>query len=113
MSIIVTDKAVKEIKKIMQEQNISFDDNVLEVGVAGGGCSGFSYSMKFIEKKDIDSLNSTKFSFEGLEAVVDNKSMLFLEGTTLDFYEDINKRGFVFSNPNATKSCGCGQSFSV
>ena len=55
----------------------------------------------------------TKFNFEGVEAVVDNKSMLFLEGTTLDFYEDINKRGFVFNNPNATKSCGCGQSFSA
>jgi iron-sulfur cluster assembly protein len=111
MSIKVTEKAVKEIKRVMEEQNISTDENVLEVGVAGGGCSGFSYKLGFLKKTEVDALNSTTFSFEGLDAVVDNKSMLYLEGATVDFHEGLEKRGFVFDNPNAKGGCGCGQSF--
>jgi iron-sulfur cluster assembly protein len=112
MSITVTEKAIAEIKRVMQEQNMPQEENVLEVGVAGGGCSGFQYKLGFKKRSEVDALNSTQFKFEGLEAVVDNKSLLYLEGTTVDFHDGLDKRGFVFNNPNATRSCGCGSSFS-
>jgi iron-sulfur cluster assembly protein len=113
MSITLTEKAVKEIKRVMEEQNFSADEYALEVGVAGGGCSGFQYKLGFKKKEEFDKLNSTVFNFEGVEIVVDNRSLLYIEGTTLDFYEDINRRGFVFNNPNAKRHCGCGNSFSA
>lgn len=113
MSIKITDKALTEIKRVMEEQNLPTKEHVLEVGVAGGGCSGFSYKLGFKEKSEIDSLNSTTFSFQGLDAVVDNKSLLYLEGATVDFHDGIDKRGFIFENPNAKGGCGCGQSFKV
>jgi iron-sulfur cluster assembly accessory protein len=112
MSINVTEKAVNEIKRVMKEQNISDQESVLEVGVVGGGCTGFQYKLGFKNKSEIDQLNSTQFSFEGLDAVVDNKSLLYLDGVTVDYHDGLDKRGFVFDNPNATKSCGCGSSFS-
>jgi iron-sulfur cluster assembly protein len=111
MSITITDKALSEIKRVMQEQNINNEENVLELGVAGGGCSGFSYKLGFKNKSEVDSLNSTTFSFQGLDAVVDGKSMLYLDGIKLDFHDGLEKRGFVFDNPNAKGGCGCGQSF--
>lgn len=113
MSIKITDNALSEIKRVMEEQNLSVQDNVLEVGVAGGGCSGFSYKLGFKNKTEIDSLNSTTFNFQGLDAVVDNKALLYLEGATVDFHNGIDKRGFIFDNPNAKGGCGCGQSFKV
>jgi len=112
MSIKVTEKAVKEVKKVMQEQNIPIEENLLEIGVTGGGCSGFQYRLGFKKKSEIDSLNSTLFSFDGLEAVVDNRSLLYLEGITVDFHDGLDKRGFLFDNPNAKSCCGCGSSFS-
>ena len=111
MSIKITDKALLEIKRVMEEQNIPTSENVLEVGVVGGGCSGFSYKLGFKNKTEIDALNSTTFSFQGLDAVVDNKCMIYLEGATVDFHDSIDKRGFVFDNPNSKGGCGCGQSF--
>lgn len=113
MSIKITEKAIAEIKKVMQEQKISQEENVLEVAVAGGGCSGFQYKLGFKNKSEIDSLNSTQFTFDGLNAVVDNRSMLYLDGVSVDFHDGLDKRGFVFNNPNAVKGCGCGSSFSV
>jgi iron-sulfur cluster assembly protein len=113
MSITVTDKALSEIKRVMEEQNISTEENVLDVGVAGGGCSGFQYRLGFKKKAEIDSLNETTFKFDGLEAVVDNRSLPFVQGTTVDFYQGLEKRGFTFENPNATGGCGCGNSFKV
>jgi iron-sulfur cluster assembly protein len=113
MAITVTDKAVLEIKRVMQEQKMSSDDNLLEVGVAGGGCSGFQYKLGFKKKEEVDQLNSTTFNFEGLDAVVDNKSLLYLDGITIDFYEGLDKRGFTFDNPLAKSGCGCGQSFNA
>lgn len=112
MSITLTEKAIAEIKRVMQEQNMQQEENVLEVGVAGGGCSGFQYKLGFKKRSEVDTLNSTQFKFEGLEAVIDNKSLLYLDGTTVDFHDGLNKRGFVFDNPLATRSCGCGSSFS-
>lgn len=111
MSIKVTEKAVSEIKRVMDEQKIAIEENVLEVGVAGGGCSGFQYKLGFKNKSEVDPLNSTTFNFDGLEAVVENRAMSYIDGITLDFYDGLEKRGFIFNNPNAVKSCGCGQSF--
>ena len=111
MSIILTDKALSEIKKDMEEQNISTDENVLDVGVNGGGCSGFQYCLGFKKKSDTDPLNETTYKFEGLEAVIGNSSLPLIEGTTIDFHQGLEKRGFIFNNPNSKGGCGCGNSF--
>lgn len=113
MPITVTERAVEEVKKVMQEQNMVPDEHVLRVGVMGGGCSGFQYHLGFEKKTEGDTLNDSVYSFFGLDARVDRKSELYLDGATVDFHEDLSKRGFVFTNPNATKGCGCGSSFSA
>lgn len=110
MAVMLSEKAANEVKKIMVEQKLD-PSHVLRVGVAGGGCSGFSYSLGFDNK--IDEAADMKFDCHGVTMVVDKKSELFLDGTTVDFYEGLDKRGFTFDNPNAVKSCGCGSSFSV
>lgn len=108
MSVILTEKAAGEVKRIMEEQK--FDDaTVLRVGVTGGGCSGFSYSLGF--DKSYDAKIDAKYDQHGVAMVVDRKSALYLDGTTIDFYEGVEKRGFSFNNPNAVKTCGCGSSF--
>jgi iron-sulfur cluster assembly protein len=107
MAITLTEKAAQEVKRIMEAQK--YEDHVLRVGVAGGGCSGFSYALGFA--KDFDEKVDSKFEFHGVPVVVDKKSALYLDGTTVDFYEGIDRRGFTFDNPNAVKSCGCGSSF--
>ena len=96
----------------MEEQSMNPDEYALRVAVVGGGCSGFNYSLGFEEKKDGDALNDSTYTLEGIEARVDRKSELYLDGTEIDFIEDLNKRGFAFNNPNAQKTCGCGTSFS-
>lgn len=108
MGITVTENAAKEVKRVIEQQSFE-PETFLRVGVTGGGCSGFSYALGF--DKAFDDKNDSKYSFHGLDVVVDKKSMLFLDGTTVDFYEGIEKRGFTFDNPNAVKSCGCGSSF--
>lgn len=110
MPITLTEKAAQEVKKIMDEQKLD-PSMVLRVGVGGGGCSGFSYSLGF--DKEYDELNDTKYETHGVQMVVDNKSQVYLDGTILDFYDGVDKRGFTFTNPNATKTCGCGSSFQV
>jgi iron-sulfur cluster assembly protein len=110
MAVMLTEKAALEVKRIMDEQKLE-EGTVLRVGVAGGGCSGFQYSLGF--DKSFDSKTDSKFSFHGVELVVDKKSALYLDGTSIDFYDGLEKRGFTFDNPNATKSCGCGSSFSA
>ena len=104
MSVMLTEKAASEVKKIITDQKLD-PATVLRIGVAGGGCSGFQYSLGF------DTAIDTKTEQHGIPVVVDKKSDLFLDGTTLDFHEGIDKRGFTFNNPNAKKSCGCGSSF--
>jgi iron-sulfur cluster assembly protein len=108
MGIILTEKAAAEVKRIIADQKLE-PETVLRVGVSGGGCSGFSYALGFDKK--YDAAVDSRFDFHGVPVVVDKKSSLFLDGTTVDFYDGIEKRGFTFDNPNAVKTCGCGSSF--
>lgn len=108
MSVNLTERAATEVKRIIADQKLE-DGTVLRVGVTGGGCSGFTYKLGF--DKDYNETADSKYDFHGVSMVVDKKSALFLEGTTVDFYDGIDKRGFTFDNPNAVKSCGCGSSF--
>ncbi|MCA9094853.1 MAG: iron-sulfur cluster assembly accessory protein [Planctomycetaceae bacterium] len=110
MSVILTEKAAKEVQRVMQEGNYP-SETYLRVGVAGGGCSGFQYSLTFVNSTD--STNDLVSEHHGVKVAVDKKSDLFLDGTKLDFYDGLEKRGFTFENPNAVKSCGCGNSFSA
>lgn len=107
--ITVTEKAVGEVKRLIEAQNLP-ESTVLRVGVRGGGCSGLSYALNFdSDQKETDRL----FEVDGVRVVVDNKSFLYLAGTTLDYTDGLNGSGFTFDNPNASQSCGCGSSFSA
>lgn len=107
--IQLTERATKEIRRIIQEQNMS-DATALRVGVKGGGCSGFSYTLGFDDQiSEVDQLSEV----EGVKVVCDPKSFLYLNGTQIDFEDNLMGRGFKFGNPNAAKSCGCGESFAV
>ena len=108
MAVSLTEKAAQEVKRIIGEQKYE-EDVVLRVGVTGGGCSGFSYALAF--DKAYDEKADSRYDCHGVPVVVDRKSALYLDGTTVDFHDGIDKRGFVFENPNAVKSCGCGSSF--
>jgi iron-sulfur cluster assembly protein len=108
--ITVTDKAVKEIKRIQSSDPTAAGTNV-RVQVVGGGCSGMSYKLGF--DKEAGATNDKVFEYEGFKIVVDPKSYLYLSGMTLDFTDGLNGTGFVFNNPNAKRTCGCGSSFSV
>jgi len=108
-SIDLTEKAIIQVKKIKEENNIPVE-HALRVGVKGGGCSGLTYQMGFEgDIKDGDTL----IEKEGIRLVVDGKSLFYLSGTILDFSDGLNGKGFVFKNPNAAKTCGCGESFGV
>ncbi len=108
MSITLTERAATEVKRIMEEQKLEAG-TVLRLGVTGGGCSGFSYALGF--DTTVDEMADSKSHQHGVQIVVDRKSSLYLDGTTLDFHDGLDKRGFTFDNPNAVKSCGCGSSF--
>lgn len=107
--ITITDKAKSKIDHLMQESQMAAD-YFLRVSVKGGGCSGLSYNLDFDneEKKD-----DQFFEDKGLRIALDMKSFLYLAGTELDFTDGLNGKGFAFNNPNATRSCGCGESFAV
>ena len=107
MSVQVTPAAAAEVKRTLEKENKQ--GLGLRLGVKGGGCSGLSYSLNFDQKKEGDN----EFEFEGLKVFVDPKSFLYLKGTTLDYVDSLQEKGFRFINPNASKSCGCGESFSV
>jgi iron-sulfur cluster assembly protein len=111
MAITLTETAAKQIKDIIQQQNLPGDQTKLRVGVKGGGCSGFSYMLDLTE----EAVGETDEQMEsnGVQILIDNKSLLYLEGTEIDFKDDVIQSGFVFKNPNATSSCGCGSSFSA
>lgn len=108
--ITITDKALAEIKKIMEDNNLDKEQYFLRIGVKGGGCSGFTYSLAFDNKSREDDKIVYSNDFR---IVIDPKSLFYLHGTVLDFSDGLMGRGFVFNNPNATKTCGCGSSFAV
>jgi iron-sulfur cluster assembly protein len=110
-SIYVSDKAKDKVIKLMDEAGVSSDPSYfLRVGVVGGGCSGLSYKMDFDnEVKPMDQV----FEDNGIKVVTDLKSFLYLVNTELNFSDGLNGKGFFFDNPNASRSCGCGESFAV
>ena len=108
MSLQLTETAAQEIKKVIAEQKMP-ENVALRVGVAGGGCSGFEYKLGFDE--NVDEQSDTICEMHGVRVTVDKKSLLYLDGTEIDYHNGIDKRGFVFNNPKATKTCGCGSSF--
>lgn len=114
--IMVTERAAEEVRRIVDEQRaagvLAPEERVyLRVSVKGGGCSGFQ------NKLDLDPNYNEKsdelFEVNGVGVVADRKSLLYISGATVDFHNDLNKRGFSVSNPNAKTTCGCGSSFSV
>ena len=114
MAIFLTEVAAKEIKSIIDDQakdgGLDPQKVRLRVGVKGGGCSGFSYILDLTEADDSA---FERFDQHGVTVVCDPKSHLYLDGVTIDFRDEVMGRGFVFNNPNATSSCGCGSSFSA
>lgn len=108
--IEVSEKAVKEIKRI-QTEDATATGAMLRVMVVGGGCSGMSYKLGFDSQPAATS--DKVFEKDGIRVVVDAKSFLYLTGTVLDFSDGLNGTGFVFNNPNAKRTCGCGTSFSA
>ena len=114
MAITVTEKAASEVKRIVAEQQASgsFPEKVyLRMRVVGGGCSGFQHKL------DLDQVANEKldevFEFHGVPVVVDKRSLMYLGDATVDFHDDLNRRGFSITNPSAKSTCGCGSSFSM
>jgi iron-sulfur cluster assembly protein len=115
--ITLTETAAREAKEIISQQQELARNNgeeprtfYLRVGVRGGGCSGFTYTLDLTES--VGEMDE-QWEQHGIRIICDSKSQLYLGGTTIDFKDELMGRGFVFSNPNATSSCGCGSSFSV
>lgn len=111
MPILLSETAAKEIKDIIKQQNLPEAETKLRVGVKGGGCSGFSYMLDLTEepKSEMDE----ELEVHGVKILVDMKSYLYLNGVEIDFKDEVMGRGFVFKNPNATSTCGCGSSFTA
>jgi len=108
--ITVTEKAIAKIRSAMAKEGISSEQGGLRLGVQGGGCSGLSYNIRFdTQPRERDRV----FQFGDVRVFVDPKSFIYLHGMTLDYQETLMQQGFVFVNPQATKSCGCGTSFSA
>ena len=105
MTIKLTEAAAAEAKIYIEDRK----EKYLRISVKGGGCSGFQYDLTVSDEYDEQA--DTLSNQHGVDVIVDKKSNLYLEGTILDYYSDISRRGFTFNNPNAVKSCGCGSSF--
>lgn len=106
--VTITDKAVDQIKTIFEKEDKG-EKSGLRLSVVGGGCSGLSYKMDFDQLKEKDHV----IQFGEIKVLIDLKSAIYLKGITLDYKDGLNGKGFVFENPNATNTCGCGESFSV
>jgi iron-sulfur cluster assembly protein len=105
----LTERAVKRVRIAMAKEGVSPEEGGLRLGVMGGGCSGLSYSIKFDTRpRERDRI----YEFDGVRVFVDPKSFLYLHGMTLDYEETLMRQGFNFINPNSSRSCGCGSSFS-
>lgn len=107
--ITLTAKAISAVKLAIEEEGMDTSTG-LRVAVVGGGCSGYSYALDFIEEEADD--EDLEMDFSGLNVVMDPHSAQLLSGTEIDYIETLQKKGFVFNNPNATRTCGCGSSFS-
>ncbi len=108
MALQLTDQAIVKVKEILSQQDPK--PAGLRVGVVGGGCSGFSYQMNFeSESNGMDQV----YKFDGLQVFVDQTSLMYLDGTRLDYVDGLEGAGFKFDNPNVKSTCGCGSSFSV
>ncbi len=108
--IKVSDSAKQRVVMLMQEEGFNASKDYVRVGVKSGGCSGLSYDLKFDDRAD----DSDKvFEDNAVRIIVDKKSFLYLIGTTLEYSGGLNGKGFVFNNPNAQRTCGCGESFSL
>lgn len=106
--VILTPKAIEMVRKMHGKEGLD-DQHGLRIAVVGGGCSGFQYKLKFDTEKDGDRV----VSFDGVRVMVDDFSMPYIAGTTLDYVEGLHGAGFRFDNPRASRTCGCGSSFSV
>ena len=106
----LSETAANEIKKIIKDQGLP-ETTRLRVGVKGGGCSGFSYLLDLTEEAPTEA--DEQLESHGVQILVDQKSLLYLSGVEIDFKDEVMGRGFVFKNPNATSTCGCGSSFSA
>ena len=108
--IKVSDTAKKKVIELLSEDGFDVTTDFIRVGVKSGGCSGLSYDLKF-DNAEID--GDKVFEDNGVKIIVDKKSFLYLIGTTLEYSGGLNGSGFVFNNPNANRTCGCGESFSL
>ncbi len=106
--VVLTERAARQVNKIVKDEEIP-GHHYLRIAVKGGGCSGLSYALGFDECTDSDK----HFTTNGVEVIVDKRHVLYLSGITIDFHDGLDARGFVFNNPNATSTCGCGTSFSA
>ncbi|KRO88298.1 MAG: iron-sulfur cluster assembly accessory protein [Bacteroidetes bacterium] len=108
--IKVSKQAKSEVAKLMEAEGYNVSNDFVRVGVKSGGCSGLSYDLNFDNSINTD---DKVYEDNGVKIIVDNKSFLYLIGTTLEFSGGLNGKGFVFNNPNANRTCGCGESFSL
>jgi iron-sulfur cluster assembly protein len=104
----VTERAQREIREIFEREHPG-PGTALRLGVMGGGCSGLSYQMEFDRQQPHDNV----VEFDGFLLLLDPKSSIYMKGVTLDYQDGLKGKGFVFQNPNATNTCGCGDSFSI
>src|SRR5947208_5742955 len=112
-NIIVTEKAAEEVKRIISDQQAAGTSEklYLRMRVVGGGCSGFQHKLD-LDPQVSETLDYV-YSMHGVDVVIDRRSVMYLDGVTVDFHNDLNKRGFSVSNPQAKSTCGCGSSFSM
>lgn len=108
--IKVSESAKKKVVSLMKEDGFNAANDYVRVGVKSGGCSGLSYDLTFDKEKED---NDKVFEDNDIKVIVDKKSFLYLVGTTLEYSGGLNGKGFVFNNPNANRTCGCGESFSL
>ncbi len=106
--VSLTDGAIKQLTRIMEEKSVP-EDHGVRIGVKGGGCSGFTYILGFDMQKE----NDEEFEIKGMRVFMNKAHAIYLLGMEVDFLDGLNNRGFTFNNPNATDTCGCGTSFSA
>jgi iron-sulfur cluster assembly protein len=106
--VSLTPSAIEELKNIRIQENIPAE-KLLRIGAKGGGCSGLTYVLDFDEKQTFDE----EYEVDGLKLIVDQRHALYLQGMEVDYQNGLNDRGFIFNNPNASSTCGCGTSFAV